>query len=137
MRPPSCGSIDVAAEVRSFVVTVPAGTPSTAPLVSALSMPARVVDSIRVRVPPGPRGLVGWALAASGTPIVPWNAGAWMIQDDEITDWSLTGQITSGAWQLIAYNSGTYDHAIYLTFALDTPSSMTSAPGFVPLSIVA
>lgn len=127
----------MATEVRSFAVSIPAGTLSTAPQVSALTMPPRIVTSIRVRVPPGPRGLMGWAISASGTVILPWNAGAWMVQDDEVTDWPLEGQIMSGAWQLTAYNTGVYAHSVYLTFSLEPIGSRAGLTLVTPLAITA
>lgn len=111
----------MASEVRNFAVTVPAGTAIAAPLVSALSMPARIVRSVRVRVPPGPAGVVGWALGAAGVRILPWGDGQWIVADNEWIEWPLEGQITSGAWQLVAYNLGIYNHTLYVTFQLDVP----------------
>ncbi len=106
-------------EVRSFAVTVPAGTPASAPQVTSLAMPARIVREIRVRIPPGPRGEVGWALGAAGVPVLPWNAGAWIVADDESIDWPLHDQISSGAWELRAYNTGAFAHTLYVQFLLD------------------
>lgn len=107
------------AEVRNFAPLIPAGTPIAAPVTIDLVMPARIVRTVRWRVPPGPRGALGWALAASGVPVVPWGAGQWIVADDEWDVLTLEGQITSGAWQLIGYNTGVLDHAVYLTFGLD------------------
>lgn len=127
------------AEVRQFVVTVPAGTPVGTPQVSSLGMPPRIVRGVRVRIPPGPRGELGWALGAAGTAVLPWNPGEWIIGDNELVEWALDGMIDSGAWQLIAYNTGAYDHGLYLTFLLDLVQSMGTTPAGVsaPLSSAA
>lgn len=125
----------MAAEVRTFAVSVPAGTSQAAPQVTALTMPARVVRSVRFRIPPGPAGVLGFALAAAGVSVVPWNAGAWLVGDNEVIDWPLEGQITSGAWQLRAYNSGVYAHTVYVSFLLDLPQRVTSATLPPPLAI--
>lgn len=109
----------MAREIRNFTVSVPIGTTIAAPQVTALTMPARQVRGIRVRVPPGPRGAVGFALGASGVAVLPWGPGEWMVADDEAIEWPLDGQITSGAWQLRAYNLGDYPHTLYVTFQLD------------------
>jgi len=108
----------MAAEIRQFEVTVSAGTAKTSPATTDLSMPPRIVTGVRVRVPPGPAGVVGFALGASGQRVLPWNADAWIVADDEVLDWPLEQQIDSGAWQLQAYNTGVYDHTLYLTFYL-------------------
>jgi len=126
----------MAAEVRTFAVTIPAGTAIAAPQVTALRMPARIVRAIRVRVPPGPAGEVGWAVGAAGVRVLPWGAGEWIIANDEAIEWPLDGQITSGAWQLQAYNTGAYPHTLYLTFQLDPPQGADRANQlFAPLAV--
>lgn len=125
----------MAAEVRNFAVTIPAGTLVSAPATIALTMPPRIVLGVNVRVPPGPRGEVGWALAAAGVAVLPWNAGAWIVTDDESIDWPLSQQIDSGAWQLIAYNTGVFPHTLYVTFMLDLPQSAGGLfAGVLPIS---
>lgn len=113
----------MAAEVRNFAVLVPAGTLKAAPQTTALDMPARIAREVRVRIPPGPAGEVGWALGAAGVRVLPWGADEWIVADNEAIDWPLEGQITSGAWQLQAYNTGTYPHTLYVTFQLDPPAT--------------
>lgn len=125
----------MAAEVRSFQVTVPAGTAAASPQVTSLTMPSRIVRGVRVRIPPGPAGSVGWALGVSGQPILPWNAGAWIVADDEVIDWPLEGQPTTGAWELRAYNTGRWDHTLYLTFQLDPLSRLGPATLTAPLDL--
>lgn len=121
----------MADEVRTFAVTVAAGTPSTAPQVTDLAMPARTVREVRVRVPPGPAGTVGFALASSGVQVVPWNTGGWLVANDETMAFPLAGQIDSGAWQLMAYNLGVFAHTLYVTFLLDLVQRQ-SAVSFAP-----
>lgn len=109
----------MATEVRSFAATLPAGTLDSAPATIELAMPARIVSGVRVRIPPGPSGAVGWALGSAGVRVLPWGDQQWIVGDDEVIEAPLTGQITSGAWQLIGYNTGLFDHTIYVTFLLD------------------
>ncbi len=126
----------MAREVRNFAVTVPAGTQASAPQVTALTMPARIVRRVRVRVPPGPAGLVGWALGAAGQRVLPWGPNQWIVADNEAIVWDLDDQITSGAWQLQAYNTGVYAHTLYVTFELDPPPRAGSVGGlFAPLAV--
>lgn len=110
-------------EIRNFSVVIPPGTLRAAPLTTALAMPSRIVRSVRVRVPPGPRGVMGWALASGGVPFLPWGPDEWMTLDDEAIEWPLAGQLETGAWQLRAYNTGDYAHTLYLTFRLDPLAS--------------
>jgi hypothetical protein len=125
----------MAREVRNFAVTIPAATLTTAPYVEDLTMPARQVIEVRVRVPPGPSGLVGWALGSAGERVLPWGEGQWIVADDEAISWPLEGQIESGAWQLQGYNLGVYDHTVYVTFLLDTPGTRATSMGLAPLEI--
>lgn len=127
----------MAAEIRNFVVTIAAGTPIATPQVTALTMPARIVRHVRVRIPPGPLGSVGWALGAAGVPVIPWNAGGWIVGDDETLEWDVSGQIDSGAWQLIGYNLGLNAHSVYVTFSLDLPGADDLPVALVPLNVTA
>ena len=123
----------MAFEVRRYSVTIPAGTLAATPHIESLVMPARTVRSILWRVPPGPRGLMGFQIGSSGIQVIPWNTGEWIVAEDESDELELTGQITSGAWQCIGYNLGRYDHTVYLTFALDrAPSPAYGTPGLIP-----
>jgi hypothetical protein len=125
----------MAREVRTFSVTVGAGTPASAPVTVDLAMPPRIVDLVRFRVPPGPSGLVGFALGSAGTPVVPWNAGAWIVADNEVLTFPLEDGITSGAWQLRAYNTGTFAHTIQVLFQLRTVGDRSNVAAWVPLTI--
>lgn len=104
----------MAREVHAFTVTIPAGTPSTAPLTFTLAIPPRRVTEVQVQVPPGPRGEVGFAVAMSGRAILPYEPGAFIVTDNELVSWPLEDANTSGDWELIAYNSGTYTHSLYV-----------------------
>lgn len=127
----------MAAEVRNFAVTVPAGTAIASPQVTALAMPARIVRSIRLRIPPGPSGQVGFALGSAGTPVIPWGAGQWLVGDDEVIEWALEDQITSGAWELRAYNLGVFDHTLYVAFLVDIPGQARPGDLLHPVTISA
>lgn len=114
----------MAREVYRFAVTVPHGTPAAAPQVTNLALPPREVQRVEVKVPPGPHGLVGFQLGSGGVQMAPINAGQFVTADDEVLSWDLEGQITSGAWQLIAYNLGAFDH----TLEVRLMAGLTAAP---------
>lgn len=126
----------MASEIFAFAVTVPAGTLQAAPQRSELAMPPREVQVVEVRVPPGPRGQLGFALAMAHVAILPSNPGQFFIMDDDRVSWPLQDQNTSGAWQLLAYNTGLVDHTIYLRFLTQLPAAagpLTPAP-LIPLA---
>lgn len=117
----------MAREVRAFDVTIPAGTTADAPYTTEFAMPTRTVIAINVRVPPGPSGTMGFAVDCSGTPIIPLAGTDWITTDNEVIDWPLTDYIDSGAWGLRGYNTGSYDHTVYLRFLLNPPGTTASA----------
>lgn len=105
-------------EIRAFTLTVPAGTPSTAPTVLDVSFPPRIVDAVQVIVPPGPSGFVGWCIMNSRVRVIPYASDPWIITAGESITWPLTRQITSGSWQVAGYNTGVNDHSVYFRFLL-------------------
>lgn len=117
-----------AVEVRSFQVTVPAGTALAAPLVTPITIPARTVIGVHWTVPSGPSGLMGWRLSMSGGQAVIPTGGGWIITDGDSDTWWLANQPDSGAWEVTQYNTDIYPHSVYLDFLLDT-IGVTPAPG--------
>jgi len=110
----------MAVEIRAFDVTVPVGTAIATPLVANLTLPTRIVRQIDIRIPPGPRGEVGFAIGAAGVRVLPINPNAWIVGDNETIVWPLERQIESGAWQVQMYNTGAYAHTLEFRFQLDT-----------------
>lgn len=106
----------MATSVTALHATVPAGTAKSSPAVIPLTLGTLWVDKIRWRVPPGPRGNLGWYLSMGGVQVVPDDAGNFIVADDEYDDWEIENLPDSGAWQLTGYNTGTYDHTVYLYF---------------------
>ena len=103
-------------EHYEFVITVPAGTLKTAPLMTRTTFPARVVDEIRWRIPPGGLGLVGFFIGMRGVQVIPANAGGFLVANGESSAWPVRRQPTSGDWSVTAYNTGAQAHSMYVTF---------------------
>jgi hypothetical protein len=116
----------MATEVRSYTLTIPAGTTSAAPLVKAITFPPRIVDAIQIVVPPGPNGLVGFAVMNSGVTVIPYASDPWIITSAENITWPLEQQIESGAWAVKGYNTGTSAHSVYFRFLL-RPVNLSAA----------
>ena len=115
-----------AVEIRSFAVTVPAGTPVASPVTTAITIPARVVSAVHWKVPPGPSGNLGWRLTMNnGVAVIP-TGGGWIIADNEDATWALQAQPDSGYWEVTGYNTGTYPHTIYIDFLLDLVTDASS-----------
>jgi len=118
----------VAQEIREFAVLVPHGTTQAAPATTNISFPSRLVRAISWRVPPGPSGMMGWQLTSAGAPVIPIQRNTYVVTDNQADTWPLEGYLDSGNWQVTAYNTGLYDHTVYLTFLLDLPGTATVPP---------
>lgn len=99
-------------------VTIPAGTAIATPATADISFAEYEVEAIQWVIPPGPNGNVGFRIANAGTQIIPYGSADWIIGNNEAPIWALTGQITSGSWQIIGYNLGKYSHTIQFRFAV-------------------
>lgn len=106
----------MATSVTNFAATIPAGTPANALATVNLAVGSNVVEKIRWRVPPGPRGFMGWCLSMGGVQVLPDDQGTFIIADDEYDELQISGLPDSGAWQLQGYNAGTFNHTVYLGF---------------------
>lgn len=118
----------MATTVSSFIVTIPAGTLPFTPHEADLDVGTNEVETIRWRVPPGPRGNMGFWLAMGGVQIVPDTHGTAVVADNEVGEWVLNGLPNTGAWQLMGYNIGTHDHSVYLEF-FTTPVVLSGSGG--------
>jgi hypothetical protein len=122
----------MAVEVRRFSVTTPSGTTQANPLVTDTSFPPRRVERITWRVPPGPRGTMGFRITMGGLVVIPVNGG-WIVADDERDDLELVNQPTSGAWQVTSYNGGQFAHTIFVSYYValtgDGPTTASVTPG--------
>lgn len=125
-------AITGAVEIRSFKVTIPAGTAAAAPVTTDVSFPPRVVSAVHWKVPPGPSGLMGWRLTMSGGNAVIPTGGGWVITDNDSDTWPLAGQPDSGAWEITGYNTDIYDHSVYVDFLLEL-----ATPAAAPVTLAA
>lgn len=107
-------------EIRHFTATIPAGTPVTAPVTVAVSMPVRIVRQIDWRVPNGPMGVFGWQIAMGGVKVFPTGGDSYVVADGDTGSWSVENAPDGGTWQVIGYNTGVNPHSVYLAFHVDT-----------------
>lgn len=125
----------MAQEIRRFGVSIPAGTAIAAGFTADLSFPARVVRELHILVPPGPRGEVGFRIGAAGQSVIPYNAGQYIVTDNENIYWPLEGYWDSGSWTFFGYNTGQYAHAIEVRFLVDVPGEAAgSGSNIIPIS---
>ena len=123
----------MASSVSSFQVGIPPGSSAANPAVTNLSVANKAVVGIRWRVPPGPRGTMGFALAQSGVPVLPSDLGTFIVADDEWDTVDTAGFPSSGAWSVRGWNTGTVTHSVMLQFYYDGAGTPTG-PGGVSLT---
>lgn len=121
-------------QVYAFAVTIPAGTPVATPQVTDVAIPVRIVRRIVVRIPPGPLGFMGFQIAATGAQIIPEVANTFIVANDEVIAWDVANMIQSGAFQVIGYNTGIYDHTVYVRFEVDVPQLLPARATLQPLT---
>lgn len=119
----------MASEVYAFQVTIPAGTALATPFRQLVTFPVRKVDTLEVTIPPGPAGNMGFAITMRGINVMPLVPNTWIVTDNERIRWDITDLPTSGDWQVSGYNTGTFDHTVYLRWLV----GLTNTPGTVPL----
>lgn len=106
----------MATEVRSFDITIPAGTPVATPVTVDVSFPSMVTEVVEWHVPKGPSGLMGWRLTSGGGQVIPKNLNSWIVADGQGGNWTLEDLHTSGAWQVTGYNTGSFPHIVRIRF---------------------
>ena len=115
-------------EHHEFIVTVPAGTPKTAPVTIATGMPTREVVEIKWTIPPGASGFTGFRITMGGVQVLPANFGGWIVRDGIDGASALARLPNTGAWDVTAYNTGVYPHSIYVTFYVNLIRKATVLP---------
>ena len=120
----------MATSVQAFQATITAGVAKAAPMTVSLAVMAGTIDLIRWRVPPGPRGNLGWYLSMGGVQVIPENDGNFIVADNEDDNIAVSGLPDSGAWQVTGYNTGTNNHTVYLYFHV-TPTAVALQAGNV------
>lgn len=94
-------------------LTVPAGTPASAPVTLTVPVQNGWIGRARLTVPDGHNGLTGWQLMLAGTPIIPYSGSGFIITNDAKWDFDLNREVNKGELQIVAYNTGTYPHTFY------------------------
>lgn len=125
----------MAERIEAPTVTVVAGTLSTAPASTTFSWQDGKAVRVEITVPPGPSGLVGFAIGHSGTVLIPRTAGQWIVADGVDLDWDLSGYPTGSKWFVRAYNTDIYDHTLYFRWHIDE-LGLAVPVNPVPLAIV-
>lgn len=127
------------AQVQTFACLIPAGTPASSPAVIPTPLGQFEVNWVEWEVPAGANGVVGFYLATLGQQVIPFrvgNAPIWIVSNNTHRHWDLDGQMTSGAWELVGYNTGNFNHTVTLHYGLTptVPPPGASLPAIIPPS---
>lgn len=113
----------MSSDIQHFTVTIPAGTPAISPVTISVAIPVRTVRRIDWMTPPGHMGAMSFLLAMSGVPVLPvYGEFTYVTADGKDGTWTLDNYPDSGAWQVIAFNTGGFPHSVLLTFYCDFPA---------------
>lgn len=126
----------MALRVLQFAATIPAGTTKASPYTVPLALDNWEAEAIDLEVPAGPAGLMGFAVFNNGEQWLPLPAGTWLVWDNVRETWSLYGQPNASGWQIVGYNTGTYDHTITVRFHVNPPSTTQILPTAPALTFV-
>jgi hypothetical protein len=63
-----------------------------------------------------------------GVQVLPQSGGGPIIADNEWDEWEIEDLPDSGDWELVGFNTGTFDHTVYLGFYV-TPISGVGTTG--------
>lgn len=109
-----------ASRVEQFAVTIPPGTPQAAPLETLTPWNPGELIGVRIRIPKGHSFLTGMQLLVAHARAIPTTEGSWITGDDDELDTDLLGQLNTGAWSVLGYNTDIYPHTFYVSyFVLD------------------
>ena len=118
----------------TWTVTIPAGTSDSAPYTQRLDLIAGIVTKIEIRFLAGCHGLVKIRFSKAGTPIVPSNANAYIIGDDEVVQIDTLIPFISGTMNLTLEGSSpdtTYEHKITIRITIDDEQELDSILSYI------
>jgi hypothetical protein len=118
------------------VLTIPAGTPPTAPVSIAWPLEDNQLRELTVQVPDGPSGLAGFNIVRAGQQIIPFANDTYIVSNDRTFVFPFEDQISASGLVGTGYNTDIYDHSFYLTATVtnlplpgEEPEAEVVAPG--------
>lgn len=94
-------------------LTVPAGTPASAPVSAVVPVTTGWIGKARLTIPDGHNGLTGWALQVAGTTVIPYSGSGYVISNNHVYEWELNRQVNTGQVVVMGYNTGQFPHTFY------------------------
>lgn len=104
--------------IYEITFTVPAGTPSNAPVSVPWVTEDNLIVDIELEVPPGHNGLTGIRVTKGDAQLMPWGSGTWIIANNYNRVFPVGVYLPTGDVQLQGYNTGAYPHSFYLRMTI-------------------
>lgn len=104
-------------------LTVPAGTPASAPVSSVINMPVGEIARVTLVVPDGHSGLTGLQMQLAGTSIVPYGPGTWITANGYQDSWDIDQPVNPGQFALVGYNTDAFQHTFYVRILWQPPAA--------------
>jgi hypothetical protein len=117
--------------IHQFTATIPAGTAKNSLFTSSFTMPPEDILEVEIEVPPGPSGLMGFYLAASGQQVIPFETGEFLVWDDRVAKWTVDNYPTQAKWSIVGYNLGNFPHDVTVRFH-SASTVATATPSILP-----
>lgn len=118
----------MASRVHSLAVTVPAGTPASAPQVTPWVTEDQYVESIRVLVPPGHNGQTGIKVVKGDVQILPFGGTNWIIANNTEILFPVNQAMATSDVTVQTYNTGFFPHTFFLYITInDVPVPVSTA----------
>jgi hypothetical protein len=111
-----------------FHVTIPAGTPAAAPLITPVAWAPGHVRKIHVTIPDGHAGLTGYAIGYAGQQTIPDGAGTFIVSNDEKIEHDIAVPYVGSQWFVSGYNTDVHDHTFHIRAEIDEISKGEPAP---------
>lgn len=113
----------------------PAQTPIATPVEVSCSFNPGSVTSVEIVIPTGHKGTTGLQLALAHQQVVPFTAGAWLIDDGARPVYELDEHPDSGAWSVFLYNLDNRSHQWQIRFKITEIRRNAFRPAPAPLAV--
>lgn len=111
--------------ILGFDLALPAGNNSKSVTKFETPLGLANVSQLMCVVPAGCAGLVGFQFWLGGSPVYPRDGTSFFIFDDFTLIIPVTNQVTTGQWEVRAYNQDFFPHTLHMYYQYDY---VTGAP---------
>lgn len=119
----------MAKRILPFTVLTPAGTTLANPQTTQITLGSVQPVQIDIMIPPGPAGFLGFYIGNGGGQYIPEGDGNFITPNNLYLSYPVDEAPDNGNWTVVSYNTGKYNHTIYLYFHCNN-LSVSNGPAF-------